>query len=89
MLPSRLQDAERRAATRHGRYALYLVGGVFTALALVSDLVPAVALLVPDSMVKASALIAIVFLGLGRFGSDRLVIRATNVLMILRRKAPP
>jgi hypothetical protein len=67
--------ADKDGAVRRVRYALYLIGGAFTALALMLDQIPALARVAPMYAVKACSLVAVSVLSMGRFGSDRFLSR--------------
>lgn len=70
---------EEARAARRARYFFYWLGGIFTALALLFDLVPALAQAVPSQAVKGCALVAIALLSIGRFAPDRWVIRCQGL----------
>lgn len=81
MSDSRPDTASGQARrVRRARYVLYLLGGVFTAIAVVADLSPPVAARVPDAVVTGSSLLAIVILSVGRFAPDRWVLRCEGWL---------
>jgi hypothetical protein len=71
--------AEDRAA-RRARYFLYLLGGVFVALAFSVERVPAMADIAPTLAGRICAGIGAVILAAGRFGSDRFVLRCESLL---------
>jgi hypothetical protein len=73
-------DADQDGAVRRVRYALYLIGGAFTALALMFDQVPALASVAPSYAVKACSLVAVSILSTGRFGSNRFLSRLSGCL---------
>ena len=73
-------SADQDGAVRRVRYALYLIGGAFTALALMLDQVPALASVAPSYAVKACSLVAVSILSTGRFGSDRFLSRFSGGL---------
>ena len=61
-------------AARRARYFLYLLGGVFVALGVSLEMVPALAALSPSLAGRICAGIGAVILSAGRFGSDRFVL---------------
>ncbi len=65
---------------RRARYFLYVLGGVFVALGFALENVPMLAAVTPWYSGRASAAIGVVFLSIGRFGSDRLVRRCEALL---------
>jgi hypothetical protein len=65
---------------RRARYFLYAIGAVFVALGFALEMVPALAAVTPWYAGRASAAVGVVFLSLGRFGSDRLVRRCEALL---------
>lgn len=71
---------DEHESVRRARYFFYTLGGIFTALALVFDLVPSLAVVVPDHAVKGCALLAIALLAIGRFAPDRWVLRCQGLL---------
>jgi hypothetical protein len=66
---------------RRARYFLYLLGGVFVALGFVLDGVPAMAAVAPELAGRLSAGIGALILAMGRFGSDRFVLRCEMLLI--------
>lgn len=72
------RDAD--AAARRARYFLYAIGGLFVALGFSLEMVPELAEHTPWWSGRASALVGVVFLSIGRFGSDRLVRRCEQLL---------
>jgi hypothetical protein len=68
------------ATARRARYFLYLLGGVFVALGFSLEMVPVFAAIAPSLGGRVCAGIGAVVLGVGRFGSDRLVTRCESVL---------
>lgn len=80
MAPPKLTPAEESAAARRARYLFYVLGGFFVLLTLASDLMPQLAGVVPEHAVKFCALLAVVFLGLGRFAPDRWVRRCAGLI---------
>jgi hypothetical protein len=68
------------STARRARYFLYLLGGVFVALGFALETVPAMAAVVPELAGRASAGIGALILSVGRFGSDRLVLRCEMLL---------
>lgn len=73
------QPADDQRAVRRARYFLYTLGGIFTALALFLDLVPALATEAPVHAVKGCALLAVALLSIGRFAPDKWVIRCQGL----------
>lgn len=67
-------------SVRRARYFLYALGGIFTALALLFDLAPSLASVVPDYAVRGCALLAVALLSIGRFAPDRWVLRCQGLL---------
>ncbi len=80
MAPRELSTVEQSAAARRARYLFYVLGGCFVLLALACDLMPQLVSVVPAHAAKGCALLAIVFLGLGRFASDRWVRRCAGLI---------
>ncbi len=72
-------------SARRARYALYVIGAVFIALGFSLESIPALAAVTPWWSGRASALVAVLFLVIGRYGSDRLVRRCESLLT--RRRA--
>jgi hypothetical protein len=68
------------ASARRARYFLYAIGGGFVALGFSLEMVPLLAAMTPWWSGRASALIGVVFLSVGRFGSDRFVRRWESLL---------
>lgn len=82
------RDSNARAedpAARRARYSLYGLGAVFIALAFSMESVPALAAVTPWWAGRASAMVAVLILAVGRFGSDRIVCRCEALLS--RRRA--
>jgi len=65
---------------RRARYFLYLLGGVFVALGFALEMVPAMAAVAPELAGRICAGIGALILSLGRFGSDRFVLRCEMLL---------
>jgi hypothetical protein len=65
---------------RRARYFLYAIGGVFVALGFALEMIPMLAAVTPWYSGRASAAVGVVFLSIGRFGSDRLVRRCEALL---------
>jgi hypothetical protein len=65
---------------RRARYFLYLLGGVFVAMGFSLEMVPAIAAIAPELAGRICAGIGALVLVLGRFGSDRLVLRCEMLL---------
>jgi hypothetical protein len=65
---------------RRARYFLYLLGGVFVALGFSLEMVPAFAAIAPSLAGRVSAGIGALILSVGRFGSDRVVLRCETLL---------
>jgi hypothetical protein len=55
---------------RKGRYTLYLLGGLFVALGIALEMVPAFASVTPVRVAKGCALLGAVILAVGRFSPD-------------------
>jgi hypothetical protein len=72
------RDAD--ASARRARYFLYAIGGAFVALGFSLEMVPHLAAVTPWWSGRACALIGVVFLSVGRFGSDRFVRRCESLL---------
>jgi len=68
------------APARRARYFLYLLGGVFVALGFALETVPAMAAVAPELAGRVCAGIGALILGMGRFGSDRFVLRCEMLL---------
>jgi hypothetical protein len=66
-------------AARRARYSLYALGGAFVALGFSLEMVPALAALTPWWAGRACALVGVVFLSIGRYGSDRFVRRCESL----------
>ena len=60
---------------RKGRYALYLLGGLFAALGIALELVPVLASFTPNRVARGCALVGAIILAVGRFSPDRIVRR--------------
>jgi len=69
---------EDRAA-RRARYTLYLTGGAFVALGYSLEMVPMLAAVAPTLAGRVAAGIGAAILAVGRFGSDRLVLRCESL----------
>jgi hypothetical protein len=67
-------DGEKRAA-RSARDSLYVVGGVFAALGIALELVPALAEVTPSRAARGCVLFGALILSIGRFAPDRFVRR--------------
>jgi hypothetical protein len=67
-------------STRRARYFLYLLGGVFVALGFSLEMVPVMAAVAPELAGRSCAGFGGLVLALGRFGSDRLVLRCEMLL---------
>jgi hypothetical protein len=65
---------------RRARYFLYAIGGAFVALGFALEMVPMFAAVTPWYSGRASAAVGVVFLSIGRFGSDRFVRRCEALL---------
>jgi hypothetical protein len=65
---------------RRARYFLYLLGGVFVALGFSLEMVPELAAVAPSLAGRVCAGIGAAILSVGRFGSDRLVLRCETLL---------
>lgn len=76
----RFEQREEDPRARRARYSLYVVGAVFAALGFALEMVPLLAASTPWWSGRACALIGVVFLAVGRFGSDRLVRRCDALL---------
>jgi hypothetical protein len=72
------RDAE--PAARRARYFLYALGGLFVVLGFSLEMVPMLAAHTPWWSGRAGALVGVVFLSIGRYGSDRLVRRCEALL---------
>ena len=68
------------AAVRRARYFLYLLGGVFVALGFALESVPALAAMAHPLAGRITAAMGAVLLSMGRFGSDRFVLRCELAL---------
>ena len=77
---SRTKPRDEDAATRRARYFLYGLGALFVALGFCLEMVPQLAAHTPWWSGRASVAIAVVFLSIGRFGSDRFVRRCEQML---------
>lgn len=75
MISRSSRSSNERQPVRRARYFFYGLGGIFTALALLFDLVPSLSSAVPDAAVKGCAMLAVLLLAIGRFSTDRWVLR--------------
>ena len=73
-------NANEARSARRARYFLYVIAGVFVALGFSLEMVPALAAASPWWGGRACAFIGVVFLSIGRYGSDRLVRRCESLL---------
>ncbi len=60
---------------RKGRYALYLLGGLFAALGMALELVPLFAQFTPNRVARGCVLLGAAILAVGRFAPGRIVRR--------------
>jgi hypothetical protein len=67
-------------AARRARYFLYSLGGLFVGLGFSLEMVPAFAAVAPSLAGRICAGIGAVILSVGRFGSDRVVLRCEMLL---------
>ncbi len=65
---------------RRARYFLYLLGGVFVALGFALESVPVLSNVAPAITGRLCAGVGAAILALGRFGSDRAVMRCESWL---------
>jgi hypothetical protein len=65
---------------RRARYFLYALGALFVVVGFSLEMVPELAAHTPWWSGRAGALIGVVFLSIGRYGSDRFVRRCEALL---------
>ena len=73
MTPALPAPPAEEPRARKGRYALYLLGGLFGALGIALEVVPLLATFTPSRVARGCALIGAIILAVGRFSPDRLV----------------
>ena len=71
---------DANAPARRARYFLYVLAAVFVVLGFSLEMVPRLAEASPWWSGRACAFIGVVFLSIGRYASDRFVLRCESLL---------